>query len=152
MSSGAIALTIFFSIFVGLPCLFVVIETKLFGLVDIIWGTDIHVTQEDIDESERGSQSSCAIARAVTRELKTKYPDNVKTDACVSNHGGFHIGLFYGWSKYTRGKRKGREKYGEYNQIWRDVHVHPDMDKIKAFVKAFDSGKEVQPFSFKLSI
>lgn len=81
----------------------------------------IHITQEDIDKGERGSCVMCPLARALRRCLKPKSPRSFP---------GVLVGA----------PRPG------YIGTWGGPFKMPE--KVAQFVRDFDAGKPVEPFSF----
>jgi hypothetical protein len=81
----------------------------------------IEVTLKDIEKGFRGSCYDCPIARAFKREVKT------------TSHTGLSIGAerilhreVHEWNAYTLPK------------------------KAQTFIKRFDGGKQVEPFTFEI--
>lgn len=86
----------------------------------------INVTQDDIEQGKRNCGNHCAIARAVKREIEELVPYDV-TPEIGGLFGDFyvsHVGSFD--VKLTR--------------------------KAAKFIRDFDNGRPVKPFSFTLTI
>ena len=81
----------------------------------------IKVTQKDIEEGYRGSCYDCPIAHAVKREVKP------------TSHTGLNIGA-------TRILHR--------NGCSWDTYTLPK--KAQTFIKRFDGGKPVKPFTFEI--
>jgi hypothetical protein len=121
------------------------------GILRLIFGTTIVVTQEDIDKGEQGIATKCALAYAIQREVDKKYGKVIlknsnsfqngqefsKRQVWVSGYGGLHVGFY---------KESGTYAYGS----WALPSFLPKV--AKKFVKFFDQKKEVKPFQFKLII
>ena len=89
--------------------------------------TKIHVTQEDIHNGVCKDPEMCAIALALAHE----YKDEISWVE-VENYESIKI-------------------VNEIDDEWYRVHICPDDEaKVHNFIRDFDDGKQVEPFSFDI--
>ena len=89
---------------------------------------EINVTKKDIDQGVCKDAEMCAIALALEREYKS------------------HI-------NYVQVEHYDNIKMSNDNEdLWYRVNICPDDDvKVHEFMKNFDDGKKVKPFSFNIN-